>query len=292
MDYIRGNYSMVAATATLPADRQLYFIEQAWISFYAYMNNDLVATGVLFFLIHEGVYFGRSLPWMILDLLPGIFGRWKIQPLKTPSLKTQMECLKDVLVAHFLVEAIPILAFHPLCQHLGISLDVPFPNWRPMVLQLATFFVFEDAWHFWFHRLLHSSSYLYKKVHKQHHKYAAPFGLTAEYAHPVEVAITGTGTVGAPILWAYFFGNIHMITIITWVVMRLLQAVDSHSGYEFPWSLHHFIPFWAGAEHHDDHHRLFIGNYASSFRWWDYFLGTECKTTVEKRSGVTTKKTL
>ena len=57
--------------------------------------------------------------------------------------------------------------------------------------------------------------------------------------------------------------------------MRLFQAVDSHSGYEFPWSLHHFLPFWAGADHHDEHHHYFIGGYSSSFRWWDYFLETE-----------------
>jgi hypothetical protein len=35
---------------------------------------------------------------------------------------------------------------------------------------------------------------------------------------------------------------------------------------EFPWSLHHFLPFWAGADHHDLHHEKFIGNYSSSFR--------------------------
>jgi methylsterol monooxygenase len=35
------------------------------------------------------------------------------------------------------------------------------------------------------------------------------------------------------------------------------------------------MPFWAGAEHHDLHHHYFIGNYASSFRWWDYCLDTE-----------------
>jgi len=35
------------------------------------------------------------------------------------------------------------------------------------------------------------------------------------------------------------------------------------------------LPFWAGAEHHDEHHEKFVGNYASSFRWWDYCMGTE-----------------
>jgi methylsterol monooxygenase len=30
-----------------------------------------------------------------------------------------------------------------------------------------------------------------------------------------------------------------------------------------------------GAEFHDYHHRAFTGNYASSFRWWDWYCGTD-----------------
>jgi len=68
-----------------------------------------------------------------------------------------------------------------------------------------------------------------------------------------------------------------------WITLRLFQAIDAHSGYEFPWSLHHFLPFWAGAAHHDIHHEKFIGNYSSSFRWWDYVLDTEAGPEAAKR---------
>lgn len=33
-----------------------------------------------------------------------------------------------------------------------------------------------------------------------------------------------------------------------WICLRLFQAVDAHSGYDFPWSLSHIFPAWAGAE--------------------------------------------
>ncbi|ANB11626.1 methylsterol monooxygenase [Sugiyamaella lignohabitans] len=210
------------------------------------------------------------------------FRKYKIQDTKIPTTKEYWECLKSVLLSHLFVEAIPIFGFYPVCEYFNISIGVPFPSWKDWAIQTATFFVLEDTWHYWGHRLLHTK-YLYKRIHKQHHKYAAPFGLTAEYAHPVEVAFTGTGTVGSPLLWAYVFGNLHLITVLTWIVLRLFQAIDSHSGYEFPWSLDHFLPVWSGADHHDDHHRYFTGNYASSFRWWDYFLGTETNSTVKKR---------
>jgi methylsterol monooxygenase len=254
-----------------------------WSTYYSWMDNDFLATGLLFLVIHELVYFGKSAPWAILDHIP-FFRRYKIQETKIPTNSEQLECLKDVLIAHAFVEALPIFAFQPICNIFAIDYTADtFPELKPFLLQIMAFFFMEDTWHYWFHRALHYGP-LYKYIHKQHHKYAAPFGLTAEYAHPIEVAVTGLGTVGSPLLWAYFFGNVHLITVICWVVLRLFQAVDSHSGYDFPWSLRHFLPIWAGADHHDDHHKYFVGNYASSFRHWDFLLGTETPATAKRHT--------
>ncbi len=49
-----------------------------WAAWYAYMQNDVLATGVMSFVMHEAVYFGRSLPWLIIDRLP-YFNKYKIQ---------------------------------------------------------------------------------------------------------------------------------------------------------------------------------------------------------------------
>lgn len=49
-----------------------------WAAWYAYMGNDVLATGIMSFLMHEIVYFGRSLPWIIIDCLP-MFNKYKIQ---------------------------------------------------------------------------------------------------------------------------------------------------------------------------------------------------------------------
>ena len=258
-------------------------LQSYWGAYYSWMDNDFLATGLLFLVIHELVYFGKSAPWAILDQIP-FFRKYKIQDTKVPSNSEQLECLKDVLIAHAFVEALPIFAFQPICQIFGIDYTAEtFPALKPFLLQVTAFFFMEDTWHYWFHRALHYGP-LYKYIHKQHHKYAAPFGLTAEYAHPIEVAVTGLGTVGSPLLWAYYFGNVHLITVICWVVLRLFQAVDSHSGDDFPWSLRHFLPIWAGADHHDDHHKYFVGNYASSFRHWDFLLGTETPATARRHT--------
>ena len=80
------------------------------------------------------------------------------------------------------------------------------------------------------HQALHWGP-LYKHIHKIHHKYSAPFGLAAEYAHPAEVLILGTGTIAGPLLYCAFRRDLHIFTMYVWITLRLFQAVDAHSGY-------------------------------------------------------------
>jgi methylsterol monooxygenase len=182
-----------------------------------------------------------------------------------------------------------------MADSLGMTTwEVPFPEFKTMAIQIAFFFVFEDFFHwngtpitFYFdeqnkmkwnvaHQALHWGP-LYRHIHKLHHKYSAPFGLAAEYAHPAEVFILGTGTIAGPLLYCYITKKLHMVTVLIWITLRLFQAVDAHSGYDFPWSLQHIIPFWSGADHHDFHHMAFTNNYATSFRWCDRIFGTDKK---------------
>jgi methylsterol monooxygenase len=72
------------------------------------MANDVLATGLMSLAVHEAVYFGRSLPWIIVDALPALFRRFKIQAGKMPSAKEQWECASLVLLSHFTVEILQI----------------------------------------------------------------------------------------------------------------------------------------------------------------------------------------
>jgi methylsterol monooxygenase len=56
----------------------LNYAERLWAAWYAYMQNDVLATGIMSFVMHETVYFGRSLPWVMIDMIPW-FRRYKIQ---------------------------------------------------------------------------------------------------------------------------------------------------------------------------------------------------------------------
>ncbi|KAI6458768.1 hypothetical protein MCOR17_007257 [Pyricularia oryzae] len=252
---------------------QLSVLERLWAAWYLWWQNDTLATGIMSFAMHEIVYFGRSLPWIIIDAIP-YFRQWKIQNQKIPTAKEQWDCTMLVLLGHFTVELPQIWVFHPLATYFGLDHGVPFPPAWKIAMQIAIFFVIEDLWHYLFHRALHYGP-LYKNIHKLHHTYSAPFGLAAEYASPIEVMLLGFGVVGTPIVWTSITGDLHLFTMYLWIVLRLFQAIDAHSGYDFPWSLRKFLPFWGGADFHDLHHERFIGNYASSFRWWDWVFDTE-----------------
>jgi len=190
---------------------------------------------------------------------------------KIPTAAEQWYCIKQLLLTHFTVQLPLIYLFHPTAKFFHMrTWEVPFPDWQTSVWQIAIFFIMEDAWHFFAHQALHWGP-LYKNIHKVHHKYSAPFGLAAEYAHPLEIVILGIGTVFGPVLYVSITHNLHIITMHIWICLRLFQvrllarvefsrqqltslpqAIDAHSGYDFPWSMHNWFPLWSGAEHHGE----------------------------------------
>lgn len=63
----------------------LSILERLWATWYVYMQNDTLATGIMSFMMHEIIYFGRALPWFIIDRIP-YFNKYKIQNVSFHSL--------------------------------------------------------------------------------------------------------------------------------------------------------------------------------------------------------------
>ncbi|TKY65609.1 Methylsterol monooxygenase 1-1 [Spatholobus suberectus] len=95
---------------------------------------------------------------------------------------------------------------------------------------------------------------------------------SAPYAHWAEILLLGIPSFLGPALVPG-----HITTYWLWFILRQLEAIETHSGYDFPWSPTKCIPFYGGPAYHDYHH--YVGgrsqsNFASVFTYCDYIYGT------------------
>ncbi|XP_006896718.1 PREDICTED: methylsterol monooxygenase 1 [Elephantulus edwardii] len=220
-------------------------------------------------IVHEALYFLISLPGFLFQFIP-YMKKYKIQKDRTESLEGQWKCFKALLFNHFFIQLPLICGTYYFTEYFNIPYEwEAMPRWSMLLLRCFFCAVIEDTWHYFLHRLLHHKR-IYKYIHKVHHEFQAPFGMEAEYAHPAETIILGTG---------FFIGIMlfcdHVVLLWAWVTCRLIETIDVHSGYDIPLNPLKLIPFYAGARHHDFHHMNFIGNYASTFTWWDRLFGTD-----------------
>lgn len=220
-------------------------------------------------IVHEFVYFLCCLPGFLFQFIPAM-QKYKIQQDKPETLEKQWKCFKVLLFNHFCIQLPMIFGTFYFTEYFNIPYDWDsMPRWTIILAQCFACSVIEDTWHYFLHRLLHHKK-LYKHIHKVHHDFTSPFGMQAEYAHPAESIILGTGFF----IGIMIFCN-HVILLWAWVTVRLLETTDVHSGYDIPWNPFHLVPFYCGARYHDFHHMTFIGNYSSTFTWWDRLFGTD-----------------
>ncbi|OQR86149.1 hypothetical protein ACHHYP_10941 [Achlya hypogyna] len=256
-----------ALEATFHELNSLAFLEPYW---QAMLDNysEFVIVSVFTFILHEALYFGLWIPYLLLDYIP-YMAKYKIQAAKPNNWTDTSRCLKGLLFNHVFIQLPMILCSDYGLRLLGFSAAMPLPKATTIAWQCLVSFILEDFYFYWIHRFLHWKK-IYKYVHKVHHEYAAPFGIAAEYAHPIETMFLGIGTFLGPLLLTR-----HLLTLWVWLAVRLYETVDDHSGYELPFALSAYIPFWGGPVHHDFHHEKFDGNYSSVFTVWDWVFGTD-----------------
>lgn len=244
-------------------------LEKVWTWFFdRYSPFTILTLGTFGF--HLLFYFGIYSAYFIAERIPSL-QKYKIQKEKNATPEMKWNCFWEVIKAD-IIPQLPMMCFvHPVFVFMGARLELPFPTWGDTFLKVFIFFVIEDTWFYWVHRALHWGP-LYTYIHKMHHHHTYPFGLAAEYAHPIETIILGFGSFIGPFLF-----KPHLLQLWVWLFFRLWQEVDAHCGYDFPWSLHNIVPIWGGSEFHDFHHMNFVGNYGSTLRIWDKICGTDAK---------------
>ncbi|GJN18181.1 hypothetical protein PR202_gb05315 [Eleusine coracana subsp. coracana] len=140
-----------------------------------------------------------------------------------------------------------------------------------------------DAWQYLMHRLMHSSTYMYRRFHSWHHRVAAPYAFAAQYGHPVDAVLTETLSGAA----AYVASGMSPRTAAAFFVFATVKGVDDHCGVAAPWNPLHAL-FANNTAYHDVHHQRGGGrrNFSQPFFVvWDRVLGTHAAHDVVQRPG-------
>jgi len=200
------------------------------------------------------------------------FERHKIdrEPHQLGSWEQVKATLRDAFVGRVVLA--PFIMYIVMCWVLYLRgmLQMTFVFTRPTVSELYVSFLVASLVNtvgFYFaHRMLHSS-FLYAKIHKQHHEWKGTVSYSAEYAHPAEQLLANyLPTFGGCLLL-----GVHPWIFCIWVCERLRETYEAHSGYAF--KIHPLIEFLnitcaENAAEHDFHHTHNSGNFGSGPMDW------------------------
>ena len=247
------------ATVALEYDGGMAEVWDAWMKKNGWTDYHLY---LMTFWIILGFYIVCCTPYVVLDLLQmRRTDRERLQPGTYNSGRVLAKGALLVLLVFF-TTILPLqMCSGPFFEIAGINGTKPFPKLWQALLQIAIFFVIEDYGNYWIHRWLHTP-WAYEHIHYMHHEFDTPTALAASYAHPIEVLVLGLPSFIGPAIV-----GCHVCVCWAWFVLRELEAVETHSGYDFDWSPTKLIPFYGGSEYHDYHHWVggkSRGNFASS----------------------------
>ena len=128
---------------------------------------------------------------------------------------------------------------------------------------IATYFLI-DAGLYYSHRFLHRE-WMFKRIHRWHHRYTAPIVFTTTAVHPLEFLI-----FQAFVLLPALVVPVHWAVYVLVVGYTYLIGMIDHSGIDVRWPL----PLHSGNRFHDDHHVYFHCNYGHHTQLFDRLHGT------------------
>lgn len=108
------------------------------------------------------------------------------------------------------------------------------------ILQVVGLVVLSEIWFYSTHYVCHVVPWLYKWVHKTHHRFNIPVALTTFYCSPVEMIVVNSGTAMVPTIILYLLGFPLTIQLYrVWVISGIVFGVTSHSYEDQKHTVHH-----------------------------------------------------
>lgn len=165
-----------------------------------------------------------------------------------------------------------VISYLYAAGHTRLTTDASTIGWPLIVTTFLGLLVFNDAWFYWWHRLLHHPR-IFKRVHAVHHRSVDVNPFSSYSFHAVEGFLLGAWTIPVFLVFPMYLPMLGVLQAI-----GIANNVISHLGYELlPRWFVRVPPFkWlSSATYHSLHHTRFRGNYGLLFRFWDRWMGTE-----------------
>ena len=180
----------------------------------------------------------------------------------------------------YLNNHVPLVAFNVLTLMLFVFIGLYFFHGYiinnhqisiyKVIIQLFVILLFDDTFFYFLHRMMHENKFIYKTIHKIHHRANAPVAIDYLYVHPLEWM---SGFIG-PFIGIILLGGVSIYTFWLYLFVRNFHELAIHSGLKSSF-ISRIFPFYGTNEHHDLHHEKRDGNYASSFTFFDLVFKTK-----------------
>lgn len=137
-------------------------------------------------------------------------------------------------------------------------------GWLYLALSIPALFMYNEAVSYYPHRLFHYP-WLYRRIHKLHHRYGSPTIYSTVAMHPLEFLMYQT-FLALPA----FFVPLHPAVFVSVLLYGYYYGMMDHSGIK----MSAMWPWQPSSMFHDDHHRHFHCNFGFNTLLFDRFHDT------------------